>query len=106
MPVSELYLKRLIYRHLYMCYSTAVMLLSCGYALPRLLFAVILNVSSVMLIINITKTRRYTGNTLKPIRLPRTPNSGGIKVVPTYALAIWMPMIAPEFSEPKLYGVE
>ena len=34
------------------------------------------------------------------------PKSGGIQVLPTYALAICIPMIAWEFSFPKLAGVE
>ena len=34
------------------------------------------------------------------------PNSGGMKVLPTYALAICIPMTAWEFSLPKLSGVE
>ena len=42
----------------------------------------------------------------KPAELPNSPNSGGIKVEPTYALAICIPIIAPEFSAPKLVGVE
>lgn len=34
------------------------------------------------------------------------PNSGGIKVVPTYANAICIPITDCEFSFPKLNGVE
>ena len=50
---------------------------------PPSFLAVILKVSSVMVIINIIKTARYTGSILKLIKLPRSPNSGGIKVEPT-----------------------
>lgn len=49
---------------------------------PPSFLAVILKVSSVMVIINIIKTARYTGSILKLIKLPRSPNSGGIKVEP------------------------
>ena len=41
-----------------------------------------------------------------PSQPERAPNSGGISVIPRYALAIWMPITAWEFSRPKLAGVE
>ena len=44
---------------------------------------------------------RYIPN-LEAIR----PKSGGMKVLPRYALAIWIPTTDCEFSRPKLSGVE
>ena len=42
----------------------------------------------------------------KPILLPKSPYRGGINVLPTYAKAIWIEIIAPEDASPKLPGVE
>ena len=53
-----------------------------------------------------TKKIKYIGIILNPILFPNSPNSDGIKVEPAYAPAICMPIIAPEFSVPKLKGVE
>ena len=70
------------------------------------LFRVVRNVSSIIVIISVKKNARKNGITSKPSALPRSPNSGGMNVEPTYALAIWIPIIAPEFSAPKFDGVE
>ena len=63
---------------------------------------VIRKVISTMVIIRAKKKMRYTGMTEKPILFPISPKSGGINVEPTYALAICMPIMAPEFSATKL----
>lgn len=65
-----------------------------------------LKVSRTITIIRTANAARKAGIIQKPIKLPKRPNSGGRNVEPTYALAICIPIIAPEFSAPKLYGVE
>jgi len=59
-----------------------------------------------MLIIRATKNARKKGSIKKLVWFAKNPNRGGIKVEPMYALAIWIPIIAPEFSAPKFAGVE
>lgn len=71
-----------------------------------LAFAAVRNVSSVIVIIKAAKIIRYTGRMLKPSSLPSSPNSGGTNVEPIYAAAICIPITEPEFSAPKLAGVE
>lgn len=53
-----------------------------------------------------TRTTRYRGSVHNPVLADIAPNSGGASVVPTYAAAIWMPMIACELCAPKVVGVE
>ena len=59
-----------------------------------------------MMIIITTKNARNTGIIRIPSFEDNIPKRGGIKVDPKYALAIWTPIIAWEFSAPKLSGVE
>ena len=69
-------------------------------------FAAVLKVNSVIITVRITKNARYKGRTAKVVKFPKSPNRGGINVVPVYAHAICSPMTAPEFSSPKLCGAE
>ena len=55
---------------------------------------------------SIKKKAIYTGIIFRLIWFARSPKRGGIKVEPTYALAIWIPIMPWEFSAPKLFGVE
>ena len=54
---------------------------------------------------SIKKKAIYTGIIFRLIWFARSPKRGGIKVEPTYALAIWTPMIACDRSAPKWLGV-
>ena len=84
------------------CYSV-YSLFSAG---MLLFFEVILNVSSVIVTVSTVKKARKSGSIEKVMPLPSTPKRGGMNVEPIYAEAIWIPMIAPEFSGPKFEGVE
>ena len=46
------------------------------------------------------------GKSHSPTHDDKAPNSGGIKVDPKYAAAIWMPIMAWECWRPKFAGVE
>ena len=63
------------------------------------------NIIAAIVSIRARKMMRYIGMMEKPSLPPKSPKSGGMKVEPTYALAIWMPMMALEFSAPKVPGV-
>ena len=58
-----------------------------------------------MQIIITPKHATYTGISHRPSFALRKPKRGGAKVEPMYALAICTPMMAWEFSGPKLSGV-
>ena len=65
-----------------------------------------LNVILIIIDISVIKQKMYKGKNSNPMSFAIGPNKGGTTVEPIYALAICMPMIVPEFSAPKLYGVE
>ena len=56
--------------------------------------------------IKIKIINKYTGNNATVIWFAINPKTGGINNVPTYALAICIPIIACDLSAPKCVGVE
>ena len=71
---------------------------------PIISFASGARAVSVSAAIPAVSTSRNTGSNAAPTPPTIHPNSGGISVVPTYALAIWMPISACELSRPKFTG--
>ena len=82
-------------------------ILRCIYCCISAVFpAVFLYVSSIMSIIITIKKPINAGIIHIPKADARTPKRGGMNVEPRYALAIWTPIMAWEFSAPKFTGVE
>ena len=73
---------------------------------PAFLAAQAFSVFEIMTSSIIRKNARYSGIKRKLIWFAISPKSGGMKVEPTYALAICMPIMPCEFSAPKFAGVE
>ena len=51
------------------------------------------------------KIDKYIGNSAMSMWFANTPNNGGIRQNPKYAQAIWIPIIACDFSLPNNSGV-